>query len=166
MEKLISEFSIGLFFWQLVIFLALLFLLRKLAWKPILQTVNDREKNIRDAMEAAEKTKKEMALLQSQNEDLLKKAREERDSILREARETKDNIIAEAKNQAKAERDRDLAKAREEIHFEKEAAKKEIKNMVAQLSIDIAEKLIKRELSADSKQNELVKSFVDDIKLN
>ena len=107
-----------------------------------------------------------MAKLLANNEQLLRQAQIERDLLLKEARDAKDAIISEAKNQAKVERDRDLQKAREEIHIEKEAAKKEIKNMVAQLSIDIAEKLLKKELSAENKSNDLVKTFIDDLKLN
>ena len=103
MEKLISEFSIGLFFWQTVIFVILIFLLKKYAWKPILDAVNDREEGIKNALLSAEKAKEEMVSLQSDNEATLKKARAERDLLLKEAREMKQQLIEDAKDEAKSE---------------------------------------------------------------
>ena len=103
MEKLISEFSIGLFFWQTIIFILLIFLLKKYAWKPILDAVNEREEGIKNALLSAEKAKEEMASLQSDNEETLKKARAERDSLLKEAREIKQQLIDDAKNEAQSE---------------------------------------------------------------
>ncbi|MFN3917413.1 MAG: F0F1 ATP synthase subunit B [Flavobacteriales bacterium] len=166
MEKLISEFSVGLFFWQAVLFIALIFLLRKFAWKPILNAVNEREEKISSALEMAEKTKVEMAQLKSQNEDLMKKAREERDEILREAREAKAKMIEEAKGLAQKEADKMVAQAREAIKNEKLAAISELKNQVATLSIEVAEKIIKAELSKDGKQKELAHNLVEEINLN
>ena len=158
--------GIGLLFWMTLSFAIVLFILSKFAWKPIAESIKKREDSIETALQSAEKAKVEMAKLLANNEQLLRQAQIERDLLLKEARDAKDAIIAEAKNQAKVERDRDLQKVREEIHIEKEAAKKEIKNMVAQLSIDIAEKLLKKELSAENKSNDLVKTFIDDLKLN
>jgi len=158
--------GIGLLFWMTLSFSIVLFILSKFAWKPISESIKKREDSIELALQSAEKAKSEMAKLIASNEQLLRQAQIERDLLLKEARDAKDAIIAEAKKQAKLERDRDLLKAREEIQIEKEAAKKEIKNMVAQLSINIAEKLLKKELSTEIKSNELVKSFIDDLKLN
>lgn len=166
MEKLISDFSIGLFVWQSVVFVALILLLRKFAWKPILNAVNDREEKIESALEAAEKAKIDIANLKSQNEDMRKEALVERDNLLKEAREIKDKIVAEAKNSAKEEGDRIVESARETIKNEKMAAVAEIKNQVAALSIEIAEKIVKERLSSDDKQKSLVDGLVKEINLN
>ncbi|MBW6484148.1 MAG: F0F1 ATP synthase subunit B [Vicingaceae bacterium] len=166
MEKLINEFSVGLFFWQTLLFLVLLFLLKKYAWKPILNAVNEREKSIEEALNKAEEAKIQMAELVSANEDLLKEARAERDEMLKEARVMKDKIIAEAKNKANEDADRIIASARESINHEKMAAVTELKNQVAILSVEIAEKILNQELSSTSKQGALINSVVDDIHLN
>lgn len=166
MEKLINEFSVGLFFWQTLLFLVLLFLLKKYAWKPILNAVNEREKSIEDALNKAEEAKKEMAELVSANEDLLKEARVERDEILKEARSLKDKIIAEAKAKANEDAERIVASARESIQHEKMAAVTELKNQVAVLSIEIAEKILKQELSSEAKQSSMISSVVNEIQLN
>lgn len=166
MEKLINEFSVGLFFWQTLLFLVLLFLLKKYAWKPILNAVNEREKSIEDALNKAEEAKKEMAELVSANEDLLKEARVERDEILKEARSLKDKIIAEAKSKANEDAERIVASARESIQHEKMAAVTELKNQVAVLSIEIAEKILKQELSSEAKQSSMISSVVNEIQLN
>ena len=121
MEKLITEFSIGLFFWQTIIFILLIFLLKKFAWKPILDAVNEREEGIKNALLSAEKAKEEMASLQSDNEQTLKKARSERDLLLKEAREIKQQIIDEAKNEAKSEAKKIISQAQETIQNEKNA---------------------------------------------
>lgn len=166
MEKLISDFSSGLFIWQTLVFVVLILLLRKFAWKPILNAVEDREEGIQKALDQAEEAKKEMAALKSDNEDLLNKAREERDVILKEAREMKDKMIAEAKSAATIESDKILANAKESIHHEKMAAITELKNQVATLSIEIAEKILKDELAADGKQKTIIDNMVEDINLN
>ncbi|MCI5055840.1 MAG: F0F1 ATP synthase subunit B [Flavobacteriales bacterium] len=166
MEKLINEFSVGLFFWQTLLFLLLLFLLRKYAWKPILNAVNDREKSIDDALKSAEKAKKEMEKLQAGNEALLQEARAERDLILKEAREAKEKVISESKTKAKEEADKILADARATINNEKMAALTELKNQVAGLSIEIAEKILTEELSSDDKQKALVNNLLEDVNLN
>jgi F-type H+-transporting ATPase subunit b len=158
--------SIGLIFWTSLVFIILLFLLGKFAWKPILKSVKERETKIETALEASEKAREEMAALKSQNEDLRKEALVERDSLLKEAREIKDKIVAEAKNTAKEEGERIVESAREVIINEKMAAVTEIKNQVAALSIEIAEKIVKEKLSTDEKQKALVDGLVKEINLN
>lgn len=158
--------ALGLVFWTTLAFLVVLFMLKKMAWKPILESIQQREKTISDSIEAAKNMQEEMARLKSSNEDLLKKAREERDALLKEARETKDAIIAEAKSKAASEGDRIVAAAREQIKNEKLAAIAELKNQVAVLSIDIAEKILRNELSKDEKQKTLVNNLVEEINLN
>ena len=165
MEKLITEFSIGLFFWQTIIFILLIFLLKKFAWKPILDAVNEREEGIKNALLSAEKAKEEMASLQSDNEETLKKARSERDSLLKEAREIKQQLIDEAKNEAKNEAKKIISQAQETIQNEKNAAIVDLKNQVASLSIDIAEKVLKEKLSDDQSQMNLVKDLVKEATL-
>ena len=165
MEKLLSEFSIGLFFWQTVIFVCLIFLLKKYAWKPILDSVNEREEGIKNALLSAEKAKEEMASLQSDNEQTLKKARLERDGLLKEAREIKQKLIDDAKNEASAEAKKILIQAQETIKSEKNAAIVYLKNQVANLSVEIAEKVLKEKLSNDKSQMELVKELVKDVSL-
>ncbi|MBT3524238.1 F0F1 ATP synthase subunit B [Flavobacteriaceae bacterium] len=165
MEKLITEFSIGLFFWQTVIFIFLILLLKKFAWKPILDAVNEREEGIKNALLSAEKAKEEMASLQSDNEETLKKARSERDSLLKEAREIKQQLIDEAKSEAKSEAKKIISQAQETIQNEKNAAIVDLKNQVAGLSIDIAEKVLKEKLSDDKTQMKLVKDLVKEVTL-
>jgi F-type H+-transporting ATPase subunit b len=166
MEKLISEFSVGLFFWQLVIFVSLIFLLRKFAWKPILSAVEERETKISDALDLAEKTKLEMAQLKSQNEELIKQARQERDDILNAARQTGEQILSDARSKASIETDKMLVNAQEAIQIERQKAITEIKNQVATLSLSVAEKLVRQDLSSDSRQKELAEKLVADAKMN
>lgn len=166
MEKLVNDFSVGLFFWQTLIFVILVVLLAKFAWKPILNAVKERETKIKDALEAAENAKLEMAKLKSQNEDMRKEALAERDALLKEAKDTKDQIIGESKAAAKAEADKIIASAREEIKAEKVAAMSEIKNQVAELSIEIAAKIVKQQLQSDDKQKALVDNLIEDVTLN
>ncbi len=166
MEKLINEFSIGLFFWQSVLFVALIFLLRKFAWKPILDTVNAREQGIKNALESAERAREEMEALKANNEKILREARVEREGILKEAREMRDKMIADAKEKAHEAGAKELEAARQAIYQEKMAAQTELKNELATLSIGIAEKVLKGELQDKAKQENLVASLIDDIKLN
>ena len=165
MEKLINEFSFGLFFWQLFIFIGLVLLLRKFAWKPILDSVNERETSIKDAMNAAEEAKKEMASIQEDNQKVLKEARAEREALLKEARSSGAEIVAQAKTEAKAEADMIIAQAQESIQNEKRAALNELKNQVAQISLDIAEKVIDSELDSKDKQSKLVNQLIKDASL-
>lgn len=166
MEKLLGEFSIGLFFWQTVLFLALLFLLRKFAWKPILNAVNEREEGIKDALDSAEKARREMENLQADNQKLIKEARAEREAMLKEAREIKNKMIEDAKNEAKTEASILIAQAQASIETEKKAAIAELKSQVANLSIDIAEKVVREELSNKDKQLQLVESMLGEATLN
>ena len=164
MEKLLEEFSIGLFFWHSLIFLSLI-LLKKFAWKPILDTINEREEGIKDALESAEKAREEMQSLQADNEEIMKQARIERDSILKEARDLKNTIISESKDEAKKEAGKIIESANEAIRNEKNAAVSEIKKQVASLSIEIAEKLLNDKLSDNEKQMKIVDELLKDVKL-
>lgn len=166
MEKLLNEFSFGLFFWQIVLFALLLFLLRKYAWKPILNAVNEREDGIKQALAAAENAKKEMQNVTADSEKLLKEARAEREAMLKEAREIKERVIADSKEQAKLEGDKMIKQAQATIESEKKAAVADIRNQVAELSVAIAEKVIKEQLSNKEKQLKLVDEMLGDIKLN
>ncbi len=158
--------SIGLLFWMSVTFLAILFILKKFAWKPILKMIKEREESIDNAIQSAENARKEMQELKSSNEKILADARAERDAMLKEARETKEAIVNEAKSKAKAEADKLVAAARESINNEKLAAMTELKNQVATLSIDIAEKILKEHLAADDKQKALVSNLMKEVTLN
>jgi len=166
METLISDFSVGLFFWQLIIFIALIFLLRKFAWGPILTAVNEREESIEEALKSAEEARLKLAELKTDNLALLNEARVERDAMLKEAREIKDGIVADAKGLASKESEKMIAAARESIQHEKMAAISDLKTQVATLSIEIAEKILKDELSSADKQKALIDNVVKDINLN
>ena len=165
MEKLIEEFSIGLFVWQTAIFMLLVLMLKKYAWRPILKAVNDREQGIKDALQSAELAKKEMESLKADNDKIMKQARVERDSLLKEARGIKNSIVSQAKDEAKAEAQKIIENANESIKNEKNAAVSEIKKQVATLSIDIAEKILKEKLSDDDKQMQIVEELLKDVKL-
>ena len=156
----------GLLIWMMITFLIVLILLRKFAWKPILKMIKDREDSIDGALKSAENAKLEMQNLKSDNEKILAQARNERDQMMKEARDMKDNIVGEAKGKAKEEADKILASAREAIQNEKMAAITELKNQVALLSVEIAEKILKRELSDENKQKELIGDLLKDTKLN
>jgi F-type H+-transporting ATPase subunit b len=158
--------GIGLLFWMLVSFSIVLFILKKYAWKPILSSLKEREYSIAESLNKADEARKAMAALQSDNERILKEAREERDVILKQGREIKDKMVADAKGQAQSEANKIVTSARENIETEKLAAIAEIKNHVASLSIDIAEKILKNELEDASKQKRLVDNLLEDIKLN
>ena len=164
MDLLIPD--LGYFAWALIVFIVLLFILRKFAWKPIIKMLNEREKNIEGAIAQAEKVKAEMAKLQSENEDLLAKAREERSQMLKEARETKDRIVSEAKEQAKIEASKIIADAQLAINAQKMAALTEVKNEVGKLVVDVSEKVLKHELSSQAKQEAQINSLIDGVKLN
>lgn len=165
MEKLISEFSFGLFFWQLLIFIFLVLLLKKFAWKPILDTVNERESSIKDAMSEADKARNEMAAIQESNQKVLKEARAEREALLKDARNTGAEIVAQAKTDAKNEANKIISQAQEAIQNEKRAAVNELKNQVAQISLEIAEKVIDTELANKDKQAQLVDKLLKDSSL-
>lgn len=156
----------GLFIWSTVAFLILFFLLSKYAWKPIVQALDERERSIEDALSKAEMAKAEMAKLISENEDLLREARLERDNILKEAKEIKDQIINDAKDSAKTEGVKLIEKAKEEINNQKLAAMAEIKNQVSSLSLDIAEKVLRKKFEDQDKQQALVNDLLREVKLN
>ncbi|QYA24913.1 F0F1 ATP synthase subunit B [Gramella sp. MT6] len=158
--------EIGLFFWQTIVFLVLLFLMAKFAWKPILNSVRNREQSINDALASAENARKEMQNLRSDNEQLMKEARAERDAILREARELKEKVIADASDEAKVKADKIVADAKRSIELEKQSAMAELKNQVAELSVEIAEKIVRKELSGKNEQHQMIEKMIGDAKLN
>lgn len=145
--------GLGLIFWMALPFLILLLILRKFAWKPILQSLKDRETSIHDALHAADRAKEEMKQLQFSNEELLHQAKDERDAILSDARKVRDVIIEESKEKAKEEAARIIASAKESIENEKMAAMTDLKNQLAELSLEIATKVLEHEL-ADAKEQE------------
>lgn len=156
----------GLIIWQAFVFLLLVILLGRLAWKPILGSLKERETSIQQALDSAEKAKAEMASLKSDNEKLLKEAREERDKILREAREAASRLHDQAQNDARKNADKIIEDAKAVIQTEKMAALKEVKLQVANFSLEVAERLMKKNLASDSAQRELVNSIIKDLKLN
>ncbi len=166
MDKLINDFSFGLFIWVTIIFVVLIFLMVKFAWKPILEALNTREEGISNALEAAENAKKELEQLNADNERILKEARAERDGMLKEAREIKDKIIADAKEEAGEQADILISNAKQAIDVEKQAALAELKSQIAGVSIDIAKKVIKNELSSEASQLELVEKSLKEVTLN
>ncbi len=166
METLLNDFSPGLFVVSTILLLALIALMVKFAWKPILNSLEERESGIEDALAAAENARKEMQNLQSDNERLLKEAREEREIMMKEARDIRNNMIAEAKEDAKEVTTKLIENAQAVIIQERQAAIAEIKKSVAELSIGIAESVIKKELSNKKDQLELVEGILKDITLN
>lgn len=166
MEKLINDFSFGLFIWQVVIFVGLIFLLKKFAWKPILDAVNEREQGIKNALESAESARNEMQNLQADNQRILQEARAERDTMLKEAREMKEKMVADAKSEAQEQGQKMIDQAKAAIESEKNAAMADLKSQVATLSLSIAEKLLKEELSNKESQTKLVEKMLGDVKLN
>lgn len=158
--------GVGLIIWQTIVFLLLLLVLAKLAWKPIINSLKERERSIQEALDTAEKARLEMSQLKSDNEKLLNEAREERDRILRETREVSNKMREEAQHEAKKTADKIVDDARAAINIEKQAALKEVKVQVAMFSLEIAEKLMKKNLSGDKAQKDLVESYVKDLKVN
>lgn len=158
--------GLGVIVWMLVAFGILVFILMKWGWPVILKALNEREKAISDALNAAEKTKAEMANLKSKNDELLKEAKAQRDEILRNARLTSDQIIEEARSKATVEADRIVENARENINYEKLKAMHELKNQIANLSIEIAEKLIKTELADKQKANDFIAHELENAHIN
>ena len=158
--------DIGLIFWTTVSFVILYFILAKYAWKPILGAVNDREKSIKDALSAAEKAKEEMANLKSDNEKILNEAKLQREALLKDARDIKSKIISDAQNEATEKANKLIEAAKTAIDNEKSAAMKELKNTVVDLSLNIAEKLLSKELDNKDKQIKNIKDIVDKSKLN
>lgn len=158
--------AIGLIFWSFLIFSLFFFLLTKFAWKPILSAVKARDEMIKGSLESAERAREEMLKLQSDNEAILRKAREEREEILKEAREVRDKLVAEAKGKASAEADKLLEKARAGIESEKQKALSEIREQVAVLSVEIASKLLGEQLKKSGEQDKIIDSYLKEIDLN
>ncbi|QOI96599.1 MAG: F0F1 ATP synthase subunit B [Flammeovirgaceae bacterium] len=156
----------GLILWQAIVFILLFILLSKLAWKPILNSLKERETSIQNALDTADKARAEMSQLKADNEKLLKEAREERDKILKEAREASNRLKEEAQMEAKKSADKIIDDARQAIQIEKQAALKDVKIQVALFSLQIAEKLMKKNLADDKTQKELVESYLKDLKIN
>jgi F-type H+-transporting ATPase subunit b len=164
MDLLIPSF--GLIFWTLLAFLLVFFILKKYAWKPILKSLNDREQGIADSLATAEKIKAEMVQLKGENEALLAKAREERAQLLKEARDTRDKIVNEAKEQAKIEAGKIISDAQAAIEQQKMAALTEVKNQVGNLVVEVAEKILRRELADKSQQEGYIRQLTNESKLN
>ncbi len=158
--------GIGLIFWQFIGFIALLIVLSKFAWPAITEALSAREESIDNALAAAEQARAQMASLKAENEKLLQEARVERDKILKEASETAKRAIEEAKVEAKKQGDRMIEDAREAIRTEKNAALADVKNQVALLSVQIAEKLLRKNLASEKEQKSLVEDFVKELNLN
>jgi F-type H+-transporting ATPase subunit b len=164
MDLLIPSF--GLIFWTLLVFLIVLWLLKKYAWKPILNSLNTREKSISDSLATAERVRAEMAQLKSENEALLAQAREERATMLKEARNTKDRIINEAKEQAKTEAGKIITDARAAIEVQKMAALTEVKNQIGNMVVEVSEKILRRQLENKQEQENYIKQLAGEVKLN
>ncbi len=158
--------GIGLLFWMLVSFGLVMYVLAKYAWKPIMKGIHQREETIENALEAANEAKKEMLQLKSGNEQLLRDAKDERDALMRDARKVRESILDEARVKANEESARILENARENIQFEKMAVINELKNQIATISIDIAEKLIGKELEDKEQQKKLTEKLLKDVKIN
>lgn len=158
--------DVGLLFWTFISFAVLFFILKKFAWKPIVGAVSDREQSIKDALAAAENAKMEMENLTADNERILKEARAEREAMIKEARELKTKMISDAKDEAKVTADKMITQAQDAIENEKKSAMAELKSQVASLSVEIAEKVVKQELSNKDKQLKLVEDMLEETSLN
>ncbi len=158
--------ALGLFFWTLVVFVIVFLVLRKFAWRPILKSLKDREEFIDNSLKAADNARKDIELLQANNEKLLQEARIERDKILKEAKEIGESFITQAKQKADVESKRMIASALDSINKEKDSAKAEIKDLVASLSIEMAEKILKKKFENPTEQENLVKDYLQKATLN
>jgi F-type H+-transporting ATPase subunit b len=166
MAELLEKFSSGLFIIQMIIFLILVFVLAKFAWKPILSAINEREVTIVDSLNQATLARQEVQNLKAENENIIREAKIERDNILKEAREIKDKIVSEAKDIAKAEGNKMIEQAKQSIIAEKNAAMEDIKNQIGSLSVNIAEQILKKKLDNSDAQNELVQNYLNNTNLN
>jgi F-type H+-transporting ATPase subunit b len=158
--------NLGTIFWMLIIFGIVLFILKKFAWIPILNALKDREESIENALNSAQEAKKEVEGLKAENDKIIAEAKKEKNEILNEAKELKDKIIAEAKEKAALEAAKSIEQAKQQIQAEKTAAINDLKKQVAELSVTIAEKVIRKELADKKEQEKMVDGLVDDIKLN
>lgn len=164
MELLLPK--LGLILWTLVAFIIVLYILGKYAWKPILKSLDDREKNISDSILSAENMKKEMAKMQNENEALLAKAREERSQMMREAKDIRDKMIQDAKDQARKETNKIVADAQDVINQQKMAAITDLKNQVGNLVLEISEKVLRRELNNKEDQEKYIQQLAQNVELN
>lgn len=164
MELLTPE--LGLFVWTLVAFLAVFFILRKFAWGPILKSLTERETGIAESIAAADRVRKEMAQMQNENEKLMMQAREERSAMLKEAKETRDRIVNEAKDAAKIEANKIIADAQQQIQQQKMAALTEVKNEIGNLAVEVAEKVLRKQLTTADAQNHYASILAEEVKLN
>ncbi len=155
--------DLGLMFWTLLVFLIILFILRRFAWKPILHALDQREAAIDNALKMAEKTRQEMAQLKSEHEALLHQARQERIAILSEANKAKERILAEARERASAEAARILEEARRDIENRKMEALVDVKNQIGNMVVDVAEKVLRRQLARNAEQEELIRKLIQEI---
>ena len=158
--------NLGLIFWTLIVFLVVLFILSKYAWKPIMNAIKEREETIEESLKSAQKARDEMASMKADNEKLLNEAREERMKILKDAKEVKENIINEAKERAKQDAAKIMEDTKREIENQKNAAMAEVKNQTAALAMEIAEKILRKELDNRDSQERYVEKLVDDFKMN
>ncbi len=158
--------GLGIIFWMFLSFGIVFYILKAFAWKPILSSLKDRENSIEEALRSAEKAREEMAGLKAGNEKILQEAMLERDRLVKEARELKEKIVDEAKKAAALEAGKLMEKAHESLAHEKEIMLAELKNKVAEFSVQIAEKILRNELSNDVQQQKLIKKLVDELKLN
>lgn len=158
--------GLGLLFWMTITFSIVLYLLSKFAWKPILKSIKEREDSINNALNAADDARKQMDALKSDNEKLLNEARKERDRLLKEAGEMRDSIIAQAKKSADDEARRMIANASDAIEKAKLNAMNELKTQVAELSVDMAEKILRKKMDDRSQQEAFVNENLKSITLN
>ncbi len=158
--------DLGTFFWMTIVFLILLFILGKFAWKPIMKSLHQREETIDEALMQAVRAREEMASLEANNKKMMQEARQERDQLIKEAEMMKEDIINEAKDKASEEANKLLVSAKETIRGERHAAIEDLKDQLAQFSVEIAEKILREELSDDDKQKQLINNLLDDININ
>ena len=163
--ELLTSVNPGLFVWAAIIFLLLVLVLSKLAWKPIIASLKEREASIQDALNTAAIAREEISKLKSDNEKLLREAREEREKMLREARDISNRIKDEAQTDAKKTADKIIEDAKAAIQIEKQAAMREVREQVALFSLEIAEKILRKNLSGDKEQKTLVETYINDLKL-
>jgi len=158
--------GIGLIFWQTVTFLAVLWILGKFVWRPIMNALKSREGSIEEALRAAELAREEMEKLTADNEKLMAEARMEREQIIRDASIHASRIREEAKEEASKITQKMIEDARHTIQLEKQSAINEIRNQVTEFSLQIAEKILRKNLEEDSQQKALIESYLKDMKLN
>ena len=158
--------ELGLFFWSLLAFLIVFFILKKFAWKPILKSLTEREEGIAESISAADRVRKEMGAMQAENEKMMQTAREERAVMLKEAKDMADGIVNKAKNDTKAIADKMIVDAQQQINQQKMAAMTEVKNQIGTLAVEVAEKVLRQQLSNSEAQNSFANQLAQEINLN